>query len=196
MAAPPPKESPEAESAFSSEEVSPAEDFAPATASPASDTADGIRKLEAEKRSLMDQLLRKQAEFDNFRKRAQREKEEFLQYALFDAVKSLLPILDGFELAIGAEGGGEDYRKGVELIYQQLRTALRKLGLKEIETKGRQFDPSMHEAVSTLETVQYPDHEIVDELQKGYFFKERLLRPAMVQVARNTSGRGNAQEND
>lgn len=146
-----------------------------------------MRQLQEEKKQLMDQLLRKQAETENFRKRTEREKAEFMQYSLFNAVKELLPILDGFELALGSDGGGEDYRKGVELIYQKLIGALKKLGLQPVESKGREFDPRMHQAVATVETDQRPDHEIVEELQRGYFFKDRLLRPAMVKVAKRRS---------
>jgi len=177
------------------EELSPAEDFAPAAAPPQEGMEETLRKLQAEKKQLMDQLLRKQAELENFRKRTQREKDEFMQYALFEAVRTLLPILDGFELALGSDGRGEDYRKGVELIYQQLGGVLQKLGLKTVETKGQQFNPRLHEAVDTVETDQYPEHQIVEELQRGYFFKDRLLRPAMVMVARRRAGHNNPKEN-
>ncbi len=167
----------------SSEEAAPGEDFAPAAVG--EETAEEkIQKLEAEKKQLLDQLLRKQAELENFRKRVDRDKEEHLQYALFNTVKTLLPILDGFELALQSDGGGEEYRRGVELIYQQFYSALQKLGLEAVESKGREFDPHLHEAIATMETDQYPDHEIVEELQRGYFFKQRLLRPALVKVAR------------
>ena len=183
------------------EELSSAEDFSPAAAPPeaAGEAMEAMEqavgKLQAEKKQLMDQLLRKQAELENFRKRTEREKEEFLQYTLFDTVKSLLPILDGFELALRSEGIGDDYRKGVELIYQQLRGVLQKLGLKTVETEGRQFNPRLHEAVAAAETDQCPEHQIVEELQRGYFFKERLLRPAMVTVSKRPAGRNNAKEN-
>jgi molecular chaperone GrpE len=181
------------------EELSPAEDFTPAAASPEEAPEEAMAKtvlnLQAENKQLMDQLLRKQAELENFRKRAEREKEEFLQYSLFDTVKSLLPILDGFELALISEGIGEDYRKGVELIYQQLQGVLQKLGLKTMETKGHQFNPRLHEAVAATETDQCPEHQIAEELQRGYFFKDRLLRPAMVTVAKRRAGQNNTKEN-
>lgn len=167
-----------------SEGPSPAEDLAPAQAPPPASLEETVQKLLAEKQQFFDQLLRKQAELENFRKRTDREKEEFLQYTLFNAVKSLLPILDGFELALGNDGGGEDFRKGVELIYKQLLDALQKLGLEIMEAKGHEFDPYRHEAVITVATDEYPDQEIVEELQRGYFFKQRLLRPAMVKVAK------------
>ena len=177
------------------EEMAPAEDFAPSEDSPVDAGDERLRKLQAENKRLMDQLLRQKADMENFRKRAEREKDEFMQYTLFDTVKSLLPILDGFELALESEGGGDEYRKGVELIYQKLRAALEKTGLKAIETKGRQFNPRLHEAVATVETNRHPEHEIVEELQRGYYFKDRLLRPAMVKVAQRPSGHRPAKEN-
>lgn len=168
-------------------------------APPQPDTAgleETVRRLEAEKRQLTDQLLRQQAEFENLRKRLSREKEEFLQYSLFDTVKSFLPILDGFELALVSDGGGEDYRKGVELIYQQLRSTLQKLGLEVMEAKGRKFDPHLHEAVAAMETDQYVEHQIVEELQRGYLFKQRVLRPAQVIIAKHPVVAENPPQSD
>jgi molecular chaperone GrpE len=159
----------------------PAEDFTPAQTE---EVSPELQKLREENRKLTDQLLRKQAEVENFRKRAEREKEEFMQYSLSSAVKELLPILDGFELAMNNDGGGDEYRKGIALIYQKLASALQKLGLKPIESKGQEFDPHQHQAVATVETDEVPEHNVVEELQRGYFFKDRLLRPAMVKVAK------------
>ena len=153
--------------------------------------AEAIRKLQAEKQQLTDQLLRKQAEVENVRKRLTREKEEFQQYSLFQAVEALIPVLDGFELALESPGTGEDYRKGVELIYQQLFGALRRLGLEAVESEGKQFNPYMHEAVSMVETDEYEDQQILAELQRGYLFKNRLLRPARVRVAQRTTTESN-----
>ncbi|MBI2815998.1 MAG: nucleotide exchange factor GrpE [Acidobacteria bacterium] len=160
----------------------PAEDFTPESAS--QQIEEELVKLRDDNKKLTEQLLRKQAEVENFRKRAEREKDEFMQYSLFSAVKELLPILDGFELALNSDGGGEEYRKGVALIYQKLSLALEKLGLKPIECKGQEFDPHKHQAVATVETDEVPEHGVVEELQRGYFFKDRLLRPAMVTVAK------------
>lgn len=156
----------------------------------AADLEDAFLKLEDDKRLLKDQLLRKQAEFDNLKKRLQREKEDFLQFSLFETAKSFLTILDGFELALSSTGSGEDYRKGVELICQQFRTALQKMGVEPISSVGQPFDPNLHEAIATVETSQYADNHVVDEIQRGYFFKQRLLRPAMVKVAKNESAAG------
>ena len=182
MAIEPEKNSPEKPAPAASEELSPGEDFSPPQPSEEGVT-EVIRKLQADKQQLTDQLLRKQAELENVRKRLTREKEEFQQYSLFQTMEALVPVLDGFELALESNGSGEDYRKGVELIYQQLRSALQRLGLEVIESKGHQFNPYMHEAVTLVETDQYAEHEIIDELQRGYIFKNRLLRPARVKVA-------------
>lgn len=183
MSTDPEKNSPEQPAARdASESPAPAEDFT-APERPDEAVAEAIRKLQAEKQQLTDQLLRKQAELENVRKRLTREKEEFQQYSLFQAMESLLPILDGFELALESNGSGEDYRKGVELIYQQLFGVLRRLGLETVETKGGQFNPYMHEAVTLVETDEYEDHHVLEELQRGYLFKNRLLRPARVKVA-------------
>ena len=158
------------------------EDFSPPE-SAGDDAAGVIRRLQAEKKELTEQLLRKQAEVENIRKRLAREKEEFQQYSLFQAVEGFIPVLDAFELALQSNGGGDEYRKGVELIFQQLRNALQRLGLEPIESVGGQFNPYMHEAVSLVETDEYADHQVLQELQRGYLFKNRLLRPARVKVA-------------
>ena len=147
-----------------------------------------IGTLREETKQLRDQLVRKQAEFENFRKRTEKEKQDGLQYALFTAMKELLPVLDGFERALASQGTGGDFRKGVELIHQQFASALQKLGVKPVESKGHPFDPHLHEAVATVVTNEVPEHQIVDEMQRGYFLKDRLLRPAMVRVAKGSNG--------
>ena len=159
-------------------------------------TAETVRKLQGEKQQLTDQLLRKQAELENTRKRFQREKDEYLQYSLFQAVQSLVPILDGFELALQSDGGGEDYRKGIEIIYQQFRNALQRLGLEVMESKGQVFNPYMHEAVTLVETEDYEDNQIIEEMQRGYLFKSRLLRPARVKVAQKPAVASNPPDTD
>ncbi len=160
---------------------------APAEAAPAE--ADALGKLRAERDTLLDRLARSQAEFENARKRAAREQQEFREYALADALKSLLPILDSFEraLKVGADENSE-FHSGVELIYKQLQNALTKLGLKPVPAKGEPFDPHLHEAVEMVDTTDVPDHQVIEELQHGYKLKDRLLRPAMVRVARNPKG--------
>jgi len=152
-----------------------------------------IRQLRDEVRQLNDTLLRKQAEFENVRKRIAKEKEEFLQYSLVSTLESLLPVLDGFKMAIKSPGEGENYKKGVEIIYQQFLSTLQRLGVEPIETKDQFFDPNLHEAVASVDSDMYEDQQIVDELQPGFMYKQRLLRPARVRVARNArSGKSSA----
>jgi molecular chaperone GrpE len=184
MSQEPEKQMDEAPAPAASEEAAPSEDFA-APSGPPSETAEQIiGHLREQNRQLADQLLRSRADMENTRKRMAREKEEFQQYSLFQSLQALLPILDGFELALAAEGGGEDYRKGVEIIYLQFLGTLQRLGLEPIEAVGKPFDPNLHEAIATLETEAVPDQHVVDEMQRGFFFKNRLLRPAKVRVAK------------
>ena len=146
-----------------------------------------LQKLRAERDTLLDRLARLQAEFENARKRSLREQQEFREFALADALKTLLPILDSFERALDARHPAkEEFRNGVELIYKQLDDALGKLGLRPIPAKGELFDPRLHEAIEMVDTADAKDHEVLEELQRGYKLKERLLRPAMVKVARNS----------
>jgi molecular chaperone GrpE len=140
-------------------------------------------QLAAEKADLADRLLRARAEFDNARRRAERERSEFLQFAAMDLVKDVLPVLDDFERALKVETADRNYAKGVELIYQRLYETLKKLGLEPIEASGRPFDPNLHQAVERVETDEAEDHTVIGEFQKGYNFKGKLLRPAMVRVA-------------
>ena len=145
-----------------------------------------VQKLRVERDTLIDRLARLQAEFENARKRTAREQQDFREYAMADAVKALLPILDSFERALQT-GGAErsEFRGGVELIYKQLQDALSKLGLRAIPAKGELFDPHLHEAIEMVDTTDAADHQILEELQRGYKLKDRLLRPSMVRVARN-----------
>jgi molecular chaperone GrpE len=170
---------------------------------PASDSAEGeesnessssrapaeggeLQKLRVERDTLIDRLARLQAEFENARKRTAREQQEFREYAVSDAVKALLPTLDSFERALqtGAMEKSE-FRGGIELIYKQLQDSLQKLGLRAIPAKGEPFDPHLHEAIEMVDTTDAADHQILEELQRGYKLKDRLLRPSMVKVARN-----------
>jgi molecular chaperone GrpE len=134
-------------------------------------------------------LARQQAEFDNARKRAAREQQEFREFAAAEVIKSILPTLDSFERALKASGGKTgEFRNGVELIYRQLQDALQKAGVQPIAAVGKPFDPRVHEAIEMVDTTEVPDHQVLDELQRGYKYKDRLLRPAMVRVARNSRG--------
>ena len=156
----------------------------PAAPSP-EDLPAAYEKLLAEKEELYDRLLRKQADIDNYRKRLQREKEEHLQHANLELVRTLLPVLDGFELALKHRDntGSDQFYQGMELIYRNLQDTLKRAGLTPIETQGELFDPHFHQAVETVAAAGFRDQEIVEELQRGYKFKHRLLRPAIVKVA-------------
>jgi molecular chaperone GrpE len=146
---------------------------------------DELARIKAERDQLLDRLARQQAEFENIRKRAAREQRDFKDYAVADTVKALLPVLDSFERALKAAPKGE-FRNGVELIHKQLSDTLTKLGVQPIATKGQPFDPRHHEAVEVVESAAVPDHHVLEELQRGYMLKERLLRPAMVRVAKHS----------
>lgn len=145
-----------------------------------------LQKVKAERDSLLDRLARAQAEFENARRRASKEQQEYREYALSDALKILLPVVDSLERAVKVESEGNELREGVELIHKQLQAALAKLSVQPIEAEGQQFDPRYHEAIEMVETNEAPDHQVIEELQRGYKFKERLLRPAMVKVAKNS----------
>lgn len=149
------------------------------------DLAAAYEKAVAEKRDLQERLLRKQAELENLRKRLQREKEEFLQHATGELIRALLPTLDGFERALQHRDPSvpDTYVQGIELIYRQLFDVLARAGLEPVETVGKLFDPHVHQAVETVESPGRRDHEVVEELQRGYKLKHRLLRPAVVKVA-------------
>ena len=145
-------------------------------------------KLRVERDALLDRLARLQAEFDNARKRSVREQQEFREFAAAEVIKNFLPTLDSFERALKANADPTDFRNGVELIYRQFQDALQKVGVQQIVALGQPFDPRIHEAIEMVDTNEVPDHHVFDELQRGYKYKERLLRPAMVRVARNSKG--------
>ena len=140
-------------------------------------------QLAGAKADLEDRMLRARAEFDNARRRGERERSEFLQFAAMDLIKELLPVVDDFERALKVETLGRDYTRGVELIYQRLLETLKKIGLEPIDTTGQRFDPNLHQAVDRVETEEADDMAILSEYQRGYNFKGKLLRPAMVKVA-------------
>lgn len=143
------------------------------------------RKLLQEKQELYERLLRKQAELENFRKRLQREKESFLQHANADLLRALLPTLDGFERALKHRDASvpEQFYEGMEMIYRELLEVLGRAGVTPIETANQHFDPHLHQTVETVEASGVRDQEIVEELQRGYRLKHRVLRPAIVKVA-------------
>jgi molecular chaperone GrpE len=141
-------------------------------------------KLRQERDNLFDRLARLQAEFDNYRKRAAKENADFREYAIADAAKSLLPVIDNFSLALKNAGNTEEFKRGIELIHKQLNDLLVKLNVQRVPAKGEPFDPRMHEAIEMVESDEVPDHHVLEELAPGYRIKERLLRPAMVRVAK------------
>ena len=150
---------------------------------PAIQEQDEAQALKQERDELYDRLLRKQAEFENFRKRVERERAEFVQFANAELMKELLDVLDSFDLAIQNAAADHHTTAGYKLIYKQLLDAMTRSGLKPIEAKGQMFDPNFHQAVSTTPTDEVEEHTILAELRKGYLLNGRLLRPAMVNVA-------------
>jgi molecular chaperone GrpE len=145
-----------------------------------------LQKAKDERDAAIDRLARMQAEFDNARRRAQREQQDYREYALADTVRTLLPILDSFDRALASNAEGADFRAGMELIDRQMHDALGKLGVTEVAAVGEVFDPNVHEAIEMVDTTDAEDNHVFHELQRGYMLKGRLLRPAMVRVARNS----------
>jgi len=144
-----------------------------------------IQRLLAEKQELMDTLVRRQADFENFRKRVERDRDQDRHRGVESLIEHILPTLDAFERALAAkdDSGSDLYRKGFELIRRQLSDALAKQGLKRIESVGTEFNPHVHHAIERVETSEYPEGTVVGEMQAGYMFHDRVLRPAMVRVA-------------
>lgn len=149
-------------------------------------SAEAFAEMKAERDKLLDRLARLQAEFDNARKRQEREKQEFRDYATGSVVEQFLPVLDNFGLALNATGSAEQLRNGVELIVKQMDETLRGLSVVVVPTVGQQFDPRIHEALGSVERDDLPDHSIAEEIRKGYKIRERLLRPAMVRIVSNS----------
>ena len=150
--------------------------------------SEAVTALQREKNALQDRLLRTAAEFDNYRKRIERERRELSEFAAADVLTELLPILDNLERALQAPAGGaaDVYRKGVEMIQRQMLDLLRKRGVTPIEAVGADFDPNYHQAVTHDTSPGHRDGEVIEELRRGYMLGERLLRPAMVKVAKTS----------
>ncbi len=145
-------------------------------------------RLSAQNAELTEQLLRRRADFDNFRRRTERERREFQDRAAMEVISAVLPVLDGLERALASDPNPEtEFHTGVALIARQLRDTLVKSGIEPIEAVGKKFDPHIHEAVERVETDDYDDQTVVEEWQRGYRFRGRLLRPAMVKVAVRSS---------
>ena len=154
---------------------------------------DELQKRAAKAEETWDRLLRTTADFDNFKKRAARERQEAVKFANEGLIQKLIPILDNFEMAQAAAGSGgganaESLQSGIAMIHQQLKAALAEAGLEEVEAGGQPFDPNLHEAVSQQETDAVPDGHVARQLRKGYKMRERLLRPATVVVAKTPGG--------
>lgn len=150
-----------------------------------------IQKLQAEKQELMNTLVRRQADFENYRKRVEKEKHQERHRGVEVLIESILPTLDAFDRALDSSGdaASAEYLKGFEMIRRQLGDLLAKQGLKRIEAVGKEFNPHLHHAIEKVETHQHPDGMVIAEMQPGYMFHERVLRPAMVRVASQPSGR-------
>ena len=142
-------------------------------------------QLKAERDLLLDRMARMQAEFENARKREAKERADFRDFAVAGAVEQFLPVLDNFHLALKAKGSAEQMRTGVELIVKQMEEVLKTLNVQPVEAVGTEFDPRVHEAIEMVERPDVPDHQVFEEVRRGYRIKDRLLRPAMVRVASN-----------
>ena len=153
------------------------------TSSAGADSIDAVRQ---ERDELQDRLLRTAAEFDNYRKRVDRDRRDQADAAAADALADFLPIIDDLERALKAPAGGdiEGFRKGIELIHQQMLELLRKRGVKPIDAVGAEFDPRYHQAVAHEASADHREGEVMEEYARGYMLGDRLLRPAMVKVAK------------
>ena len=158
----------------------PAEDAA-GSANP--EGTDEISRLKQENAELRDRSVRTLADFDNFRKRSQREAQELRRYALLEPMRELLAVADNLDLALSAQGSAEDLKRGVEMIHRQMQELLRRFGVAEVPAVGQPFDPTLHEAVAREESAEVKTATVAAELRKGYKLHDRLLRPAMVKVA-------------
>lgn len=146
-----------------------------------------LKSLKAQNKDYYGQLQRQQAEFDNFRKRTQKEKDDLVKYAAERVLTSMLPIVDNFERALAAAKSNSDmesFSRGVEMIFRQMMTILEKEGLRPIEAVGKPFDPNLHEAVLQEDSEEHAENIVIEELQKGYYLKDKIIRPSMVKVAK------------
>lgn len=146
-------------------------------------TAPDVARLEREIADLRDRAMRTLADFDNFRKRADREREDNRRYATTELLRDLVGVADNLDLALASSGSAEDLKKGVELTQRQLFDLLRRHGVREVAAVGERFDPARHEAVSTQPDPAATTPTVIEELRRGYTLHDRLLRPAMVRVA-------------
>jgi molecular chaperone GrpE len=175
--------------------VTPAAQSTEATPATEAGANDQLQKLLAEKQDLMNTLVRRQADFENYRKRVEKERQSDRHRGVELLIEKILPVLDAFENALAADAAGatDEYRKGFELIYRQLIDTLTKQGLKRIDATGKEFDPNFHHAIQSVETTERPEGHVLGELQPGYIFHDRVLRPAMVRVATAPAGESAAE---
>jgi molecular chaperone GrpE len=145
-----------------------------------------LEQLRGERDQLLDRLARLQAEFDNTRRREVKERQDARDYGVQNAVEPFLGVMDNFQFALKAQGSVEQLRAGVELILKQMEEALRGLNVQAVPTVGTQFDPRVHEALGSVETAELPDHQVVEEIRRGYKLRDKLLRPALVKIAVNS----------
>ena len=146
-----------------------------------------LEQARGERDLLKDRLARLQAEFDNARKREAKERQDARDRGIESAVEPFLGVMDNFALALKAEGSVEQLRAGVDLILKQMEEALRTLNVQVVESVGAQFDPRLHEALASVETPEYPDHQVLEEIRRGYKLRDKLLRPALVKIATNSA---------
>jgi molecular chaperone GrpE len=144
-----------------------------------------VDRLKGERDQAVDRLARLQAEFENARKREARERTDFRDFAVSGAVEQFLPVLDNFRLAMGSGGSAEQLRTGIDLIVKQMEEVLRALNVQPVETVGTRFDPRFHEALESVDRTDLPDHQVLEEVRRGYRIRDRLLRPALVRVVNN-----------
>ena len=166
------------------------QDGAPA-GSEGTELEQALLQARGERDQLRDRLARLQAEFDNARKREAKEKQDARDFAVTRTVEPFLGVMDNFGLALKAEGSAEQLKAGVEMILRQMEDALKGLNVQSVETVGAQFDPRVHEALGSIETSEHPDHQVLEEIRRGYQIRDKLLRPALVRIASNP-----AQVND
>jgi molecular chaperone GrpE len=146
-----------------------------------------LEQVKGERNQLLDRLARLQAEFDNARKREVKERADSRDYTISNTVEPFLSVMDNFQLALKADGTKEQLRAGVELILKQMEDALKGLNVVPVETVGAQFDPRIHEALGSIETKEFPDHQVLEEIRAGYKIRDKLLRPALVRIAVNSN---------
>lgn len=144
-----------------------------------------LDQIKGERDQLLDRLARLQAEFENARKREAKERADTRDYVVSNTVEPFLGVMDNFQLALKSDGTIEQLRSGVGLILKQMEDALRGMNVVPVETVGTQFDPRIHEALGSIETKEHPDHQVLEEVRRGYKIREKLLRPALVRIAAN-----------